>query len=41
VTEEEDTRRVELVMVQQHADLGRLVETASAVPGVRSATVAP
>ena len=41
VTEEEGTRRVELVVVQQRADLGRLVEAVSGVPGVRSAAVAP
>ncbi len=41
VTEEEDLRRVELVVIQTGADLARLVDTAAAAPGVRTATIAP
>jgi putative Mg2+ transporter-C (MgtC) family protein len=41
VTEEEDLRRLELVLVQSGADLARLVDTAAAAPGVRTATIAP
>jgi putative Mg2+ transporter-C (MgtC) family protein len=41
VTEEEGTRRLELVLLQRDADLGGLVEVASAAPEVRSATIAP
>ncbi len=41
VTEEEDLRRVELVVLQTGADLARLVDTAAAAPGVRTATIAP
>jgi putative Mg2+ transporter-C (MgtC) family protein len=41
VTEEDDVRRVELVMVQRDIDLARLVEAAASSEDVRSATVAP
>ncbi len=41
VTVEEDLRRVELVVIQTGADLARLVDTAAAAPGVRTATIAP
>jgi putative Mg2+ transporter-C (MgtC) family protein len=41
VTEEDDIRRVELVMVQRDADLGRLIEAAASSGDVRSATIAP
>jgi putative Mg2+ transporter-C (MgtC) family protein len=41
VTEEDDVRRVELVMVQSGADLARLVDAAAASPDVKSATIAP
>ena len=41
VTEEDDIRRVELVLVQRDADLGRLVDAAASSPEVRSAAFAP
>ena len=41
VTEEEDVRRLELVVQQSGTDLGRLVDVAAAAPDVRSATIAP
>jgi putative Mg2+ transporter-C (MgtC) family protein len=40
VTEEEGTRRVEVVLVQPEADLGRLIDAASSAPEVRSASIA-
>ena len=39
VTEEDDIRRVELVLVQRDADLGRLVETAAGSAGVRATSI--
>lgn len=39
VTEEDDLRRVELVLVQRDADLGRLVDAAAGAKGVRSASI--
>jgi putative Mg2+ transporter-C (MgtC) family protein len=41
LTEEDDVRRLELVMVQSDADLGRLLDAAASAPDVRSATIAP
>jgi putative Mg2+ transporter-C (MgtC) family protein len=41
VVEEDDVRRVELVLLQRGADLARLVETAASAPEVKSATIAP
>ena len=41
LTEEDDVRRLELVMVQSDAGLGRLVDAAASAPDVRSATIAP
>ena len=41
VTEEDDVRRLDLVLVQSGADLGRLVEAAASTPDVHSATIAP
>ena len=41
VTEEEDARRVELVLVQRDVDLGRLVDVAASSTDVRSAAIAP
>jgi hypothetical protein len=41
LTEEDDVRRLELVMVQSNADLGRLLDAAASAPDVRSATIAP
>ena len=41
VTEEEDARRVEAVLVQPVTDVGRLVEAAASAPGVRTASIAP
>jgi len=41
LTEEDDVRRLELVMVQRDAGLGRLVDAAASAPDVRSATIAP
>jgi putative Mg2+ transporter-C (MgtC) family protein len=39
VTEEDDTRRVELVLIQREADLGRLVDAAAGADGVRTASI--
>jgi putative Mg2+ transporter-C (MgtC) family protein len=41
VIEEDDVRRVELVLHQRHADLGRLVDAAAASADVRTAAIAP
>ncbi len=41
VTEEDEIRRVELVLVQRDADLGRLIDAAASLPDVRSAAIAP
>jgi putative Mg2+ transporter-C (MgtC) family protein len=41
VTEEEALRRVDLVVVHVAAELAPLVEAAAAVPGVKSAAIAP
>jgi putative Mg2+ transporter-C (MgtC) family protein len=41
LTEEDDVRRLELVMVQSDADLGRLLDAAASAPDVLSATIAP
>ena len=41
VTEEPDARRLELVVLQSGPDLARLVDTAAAAPGVRTAMIAP
>lgn len=41
VVEEDDVRRVELVLHQRHADLGRLVDAAAASADVRAAAIAP
>jgi putative Mg2+ transporter-C (MgtC) family protein len=41
VIEEDDLRRVEIVLVQRDADLARLVDVAASAPEVRSATIAP
>ncbi len=40
VTEEDEIRRLELVLVQRDADLGRLIDAAAALPNVRSAAIA-
>lgn len=40
VTEEEGKRRVEVLLVQPEADLGRLIDAASSAPEVRSASIA-
>jgi putative Mg2+ transporter-C (MgtC) family protein len=39
VTEEDDSRRVELVLIQREADLGRLVDAAAGADGVRTASI--
>lgn len=41
VVEEDDRRRVELVLVQREADLGRLVDAATMSADVKTATIAP
>jgi len=41
LTEEDDVRRLELVMLQTEAELGRLVDAAASAPEVRSAAIAP
>jgi putative Mg2+ transporter-C (MgtC) family protein len=41
LTEEEGMRRVEVVLMQRDADLGRLVDVAASAPEVRSASIAP
>ena len=41
VVEEDDVRRVELVLHQRHADLGRIVDAAAASADVRTAAIAP
>ena len=41
IAEEQDVRRVELVVQQTDRDLARLVEAAAAAPEVRTATIAP
>lgn len=40
VTEEDEVRRVELVLTQRDADLGRLVDAAAGSAGVRAASIA-
>ena len=40
VTEEDEIRRLELVLVQRDADLGRLIDAAASLPDVRSAAIA-
>ena len=41
VTEEDEVRRLELVLLQRGGDLARLVDAAASAPEVRSATIAP
>jgi hypothetical protein len=41
IAEEEDLRRLEVVVQQSERDLGKLVEAAAAAPDVRTATIAP
>ena len=41
VTEEDDVRRLELVLLQTDPDLARLLEAASSSPDVRTAMIAP
>jgi len=41
IAEEEDLRRLEVVVQQSERDLGKLVEAAAAAPEVRTATIAP
>jgi len=41
VTEEDDVRRLELVLLQSGADLARLVDAAASAPEVRTAMIAP
>ena len=41
IAEEEDIRRLEVIVQQRERDLGKLVEAAASAPEVRTATIAP